>query len=113
MAAVIRAQRGSRYFSISASSIFHDGTGSYTIITFLLVALLANTQKRADQATQHKLNAIADCLSSLMGHVVGDHPEPSGHCDELRRAVRVEQRESAASHQASPAELLPLAVDGR
>ena len=33
-----------------------------TIITFLLVALLQNTQKRADAAVQHKLNAIAEGL---------------------------------------------------
>jgi low affinity Fe/Cu permease len=35
-----------------------------TIITFLLVALLQNTQTRADEAVQHKLNAIADGLST-------------------------------------------------
>ena len=37
-----------------------------TIITFLLVALLQNTQTRADEATQEKLNAIADALGDLM-----------------------------------------------
>ena len=31
-----------------------------TIITFLMVALLQNSQTRSDQAVQHKLNAIAD-----------------------------------------------------
>jgi low affinity Fe/Cu permease len=31
-----------------------------TIVTFLLVALLQNTQYRTDAATQHKLNAIAE-----------------------------------------------------
>ena len=36
-----------------------------TIITFLMVALLQNSQTRADQAVQHKLNAIADMLSDL------------------------------------------------
>src|SRR3954451_6122806 len=37
-----------------------------TIVTFLLVALLQNTQTRSDEAVQHKLNAIADGLSNLM-----------------------------------------------
>src|SRR6185295_15542238 len=37
-----------------------------TIVTFLLVALLQNTQRRSDEATQHKLNAIADGLADLM-----------------------------------------------
>src|SRR5213076_2708183 len=31
-----------------------------TIVTFLMVALLQNSQTRSDQALQHKLNAIAD-----------------------------------------------------
>ena len=37
-----------------------------TIITFLMVALLQNSQTRTDQATQHKLNAIADGLADMM-----------------------------------------------
>src|SRR5262249_38081412 len=40
-----------------------------TIITFLLVALLQNTQTRDDQATQDKLNAIADGLADLMAQL--------------------------------------------
>ena len=31
-----------------------------TIITFLMVALLQNSQTRENQATQHKLNSLAD-----------------------------------------------------
>ena len=37
-----------------------------TIITFLVVALLQNTQKRNEQALQHKLNAVAEGLADLM-----------------------------------------------
>ncbi|NYI80620.1 low affinity iron permease family protein [Nocardioides panzhihuensis] len=66
-----------------------------TIVTFLLVALLQNTQKRADDAVQHKLNAIADGLSDLMARLAGDHPELRHDRDELRRAVGLEERESA------------------
>jgi ABC-type proline/glycine betaine transport system permease subunit len=68
-----------------------------TIVTFLLVALLQNTQKRADEATQHKLNAIADGLADLMSQLACNHPELRKDCDELRRAVGLEERESAAS----------------
>src|ERR1051325_10175215 len=39
-----------------------------TIITFLMVALLQNSQTRSDQAVQHKLNALADGLADLMAH---------------------------------------------
>lgn len=60
-----------------------------TIVTFLLVALLQNTQSRADAAVQHKLNAIADALADLMEH---QHPGDAG---ELRAAVGLEQRETS------------------
>ncbi|WP_269456413.1 low affinity iron permease family protein [Rhodococcus qingshengii] len=46
-----------------------------TIVTFLLVALLQNTQKRSDDAVQHKLNAIADGLADLMKQLAQQHPE--------------------------------------
>lgn len=67
-----------------------------TIVTFLLVALLQNTQKRADDAVQHKLNAIADALADLMAQVADDHPKLHTDCAELRAAVGLEQRETAA-----------------
>ena len=66
-----------------------------TIITFLLVALLQNTEKRANDALQQKLNAIADGLSDLMKHVGRDNPELRADEAELRDAVGLEERESA------------------
>jgi hypothetical protein len=66
-----------------------------TIVTFLLVALLQNTQKRADDAVQHKLNAIADALSDLMDELADSHPDLHGDRVELRAAVGLEDRESA------------------
>jgi hypothetical protein len=66
-----------------------------TIITFLLVALLQNTQTRADAAVQHKLNAIADALSDVMAAFAADNPRLQNDLDELRAAVGLEKRESA------------------
>lgn len=66
-----------------------------TIVTFLLVALLQNTQKRADDAAQKKLNAIADALSDVMDELAKDHPELRDDAVELRKAVGLEERESA------------------
>lgn len=65
-----------------------------TIVTFLLVALLQNTQKRSDDAIQHKLNAIADALADLMA---ASAPEKDLRNDiaELRQAVGLEDKESA------------------
>jgi len=67
-----------------------------TIVTFLLVALLQNTQKRADEAVQHKLNAIADGLADLMGELAKEHPHLQIDGTELRTAVGLEERESTA-----------------
>jgi low affinity Fe/Cu permease len=66
-----------------------------TIITFLLVALLQNTQKRADDALQQKLNAIANALADLMHHQGTDNPNVRDAAQQLRDAVGLEQRESA------------------
>ncbi|MRH90710.1 hypothetical protein GFY24_25265 [Nocardia sp. SYP-A9097] len=66
-----------------------------TIITFLLVALLQNTQSRADKAVQQKLNAIADALADFMGVLSADHPELNRHRQELADAVGLEKRESS------------------
>ncbi|MCP2261227.1 Low affinity iron permease [Streptoalloteichus tenebrarius] len=66
-----------------------------TIVTFLLVALLQNTQKRGEDASQQKLNAIADALADLMGELARDHPSLRRDCRELRDAVGLEDREGA------------------
>ncbi|MFJ1458329.1 low affinity iron permease family protein [Nocardia wallacei] len=66
-----------------------------TVITFLLVALLQNTQRRADAAVQQKLNAIADGLADLMQAVGTDNPELQQDRRELLAAVGLENREGA------------------
>jgi hypothetical protein len=66
-----------------------------TIITFLMVALLQNTQTRADAAIQDKLNAIADGLADLMESAAHDDPALAQDLIELRDAVGLEDRESA------------------
>jgi low affinity Fe/Cu permease len=62
-----------------------------TIITFLLVALLQNTQTRSDLAIHHKLNGISEALIDLM-----EHQKLSAHdIEELRDAIGLEARESS------------------
>jgi len=68
-----------------------------TIITFLMVALLQNTQTRNDEATQHKLNAIADGLADLMAHVGAGDAELEREIRELKLAVGIEERETTTS----------------
>src|SRR5207302_8990765 len=71
-----------------------------TIITFLMVALLQNSQTRSDQALQHKLNAIADGLSDLMAYLEADGTGRDLQQDlvELRSAVGLETHESTSGN---------------
>lgn len=75
-----------------------------TIITFLMVALLQNSQTRSDQAVQHKLNAIADGLADLMDHLSersDDDDKLRADISELRLAVGLEKIESTGAEPPS------------
>ncbi|MEP6972532.1 MAG: low affinity iron permease family protein [Actinomycetota bacterium] len=90
-------------------SLFLDATyqleinTTTTIITFLMVALLQNSQTRENQAVQHKLNAIARGVADLMEHISDRHDDEDLEHDveELRDAVGLESREST-SHNLRP-----------
>jgi low affinity Fe/Cu permease len=62
-----------------------------TIVTFLMVALLQNTQTRQDLATQDKLNAIARALADLSENM----DTRKQVRDEIEAAVGLEDKESA------------------
>lgn len=68
-----------------------------TIVTFLLVALLQNTQTRSDEAIQDKLNAIAGAVAVLMAETAQIHDRGRLHqaVAELQQAVGLEDKESA------------------
>jgi low affinity Fe/Cu permease len=72
-----------------------------TIVTFLLVALLQNSQTRNDQATQHKLNAIADGLADLMEYVGGENQALQREIHELKLAVGLEHHEATTDNAKS------------
>jgi len=74
-----------------------------TIITFLMVALLQNSQTRSDQAIQHKLNAIADGLADLMTHIQseGESTDLRQDVSELKAAVGLEGHESTSRNIAN------------
>ena len=69
-----------------------------TIITFLLVALLQNSQTRSDNATQDKLNAIADALADFMQYIADrdDNKKLRQDIEELAHAVGLEERETTS-----------------
>ena len=69
-----------------------------TIVTFLLVALLQNSQRRSEQAIQQKLDALADGLADLMVWMGNDErggEEINQDVDELRDAVGIERSKRA------------------
>ncbi len=61
-----------------------------TIVTFLLVALLQNSQRRSDEAVHQKLDAIADGLADLMDHIADEDAELRKDMTDLRKSVGVE-----------------------
>jgi low affinity Fe/Cu permease len=69
-----------------------------TIITFLMVALLQNSQTRENHASQHKLNAIADALADMMERLAEQNDDDELRTDvkELRLAVGLEERETSS-----------------
>ena len=74
-----------------------------TIVTFLLVALLQNAQKRSEAALQAKLDAIADGLADLMRHTVegGDEKDLRKDMVELQDAVGLEKHESTTDNRSN------------
>ena len=63
-----------------------------TIITFLLVALLQNAQRRGETVQQTKLNAIAEAIADLMEHqATGDAEGLIPDMRELRSAAGLEE----------------------
>lgn len=62
-----------------------------TIVTFLLVALLQNAQRRNELAMNRKLDAIADGLADLMEHVSPQDEDLQRDMQELRESVGIER----------------------
>ena len=63
-----------------------------SVITLLLLALLENAGRRAEEAAQEKLNVIAEALSDLMSSRAQDDPHLEESVRRLRDAVGLEER---------------------
>ena len=71
------------------------GAAGEGAITFLLVALLENAQRRNDQSVQLKLNAMAAAMAEQMRRAGIDQDQVR----ELEAAVGLERRTSASDDQ--------------
>ncbi len=58
-----------------------------TIVTFLLVALLQNTQRRGEQAIHKKLDALAD----LMSNFADENNDLRKEIEDLKAAVSLKE----------------------
>lgn len=63
-----------------------------SVIAILLLALLENSGRRADEAAQEKLNVIAEALSDLMESRAGEDASLEPSVRRLRDAVGLEAR---------------------
>jgi low affinity Fe/Cu permease len=65
-----------------------------TIVTFILVALLQNTQRRSDDAMHAKLDALADGLADLMAHIDSQDRQLTQDIEDLRASIGGERPET-------------------
>ena len=63
-----------------------------SVITLLLLALLENAGRRSEEATQEKLNVLAEALSALMTSRAAEDPELEDAAKKLREAISLEER---------------------
>jgi low affinity Fe/Cu permease len=66
------------------------------IVTFLLVALLENSQHRSEQAVNIKLNAIAQGIADLMRSHAGEDEDLRDNIARLAATVGLEERVTTA-----------------
>ncbi len=63
-----------------------------SVFTLLLLALIENAGRRADETAQEKLNVLAEALAALMESQTKEHPELADAEQKLREAVGLEER---------------------
>jgi low affinity Fe/Cu permease len=63
-----------------------------SVFTLLLLALLENAARRSEEASQEKLNVIAEALAALMQSRAAEDPQLEVDVKKLRDAVGLEER---------------------
>ncbi len=63
-----------------------------SVLSLLLLVLLENSGRRAEEAAQEKLNVIAEGLAELMESQSRDDDELAGATTKLREAIGLEER---------------------
>jgi low affinity Fe/Cu permease len=64
-----------------------------SVLAFLLIALLQNSERRYDAALHKKIDAVATGLADLMEHLEEEDPDRLGrHVEKLRSSIELERR---------------------
>ena len=63
-----------------------------SVLSLLLLVLLENSSRRAEEAAQEKINVLAEALAALMASQARNDPELDEAVDKLRDAVGLEAR---------------------
>lgn len=63
-----------------------------SVVTLLLIALLENAGRRAEESAQEKLNVIAEALAALMESHASTDADLAPAVEKLRAAVGLEER---------------------
>jgi low affinity Fe/Cu permease len=63
-----------------------------SVLALLLLVLLENAGRRADEAAQEKMNVIAEALATLMQSRASQDPDLHAAAERLRDAVGLEER---------------------
>jgi len=63
-----------------------------SVLAFLLVALLQNSERRKDEAAHAKLNELAAAVAELLDEKAEDSPRAAARAAQLRAAIGMEER---------------------
>ncbi|MDQ4055296.1 MAG: low affinity iron permease family protein [Actinomycetota bacterium] len=75
--------------SVKWELALHTGAA---VLSLLLLVLLENAGRRAEESAQEKLNVLAEALSDLMSSRAEEDPELRKSVERLREAVGLEER---------------------
>jgi low affinity Fe/Cu permease len=68
-----------------------------SVLAFLLIALLQNSERRYDAALHQKIDAVATGLADMMEHLEDEDPDRQRrHVAKLRSSIKLERRMSGA-----------------
>jgi len=87
-------------FSDTWQLVINTGT---TIVTFLMVFLIQNTQNRDAKATQLKLDELIRALADARNEFIGAESDPDELLEQEKRAVEAEKHKPNQPHNGEPA----------